>query len=76
MCRKATCGTCQKATWFGCGLHLPTVFSQIPEAERCTCEPKVEKDGVKYPPMGSPLGGVVGAMKGVFGWGESKKDEL
>jgi hypothetical protein len=23
----------------------------IPESERCTCEPKVERDGKMYPPM-------------------------
>jgi hypothetical protein len=24
----------------------------IPEAEWCTCTPKVEKEGTEYPPMG------------------------
>jgi hypothetical protein len=25
-------------------------MDSVPESERCTCEPKVEKDGKKYPP--------------------------
>jgi hypothetical protein len=25
-------------------------MDQIPEAERCTCEPKVEVEGKSYPP--------------------------
>lgn len=39
-----------KATWRGCGQHVPTVMDKIPEDQRCTCEPKVEKEGKKYPP--------------------------
>ncbi|TVY27913.1 hypothetical protein LHYA1_G003012, partial [Lachnellula hyalina] len=50
MCRKATCATCQKSTWFGCGSHVPSVMDSISEDERCICEPKVEKDGKTYPP--------------------------
>jgi hypothetical protein len=45
--------TTEKATWWGCGQHVPSVIDQIPEAERCGCEPKVEKEGKKYPPMGA-----------------------
>ncbi|KAL1306887.1 hypothetical protein AAFC00_005533 [Neodothiora populina] len=50
MCRKQQCSKCNKASWFGCGLHVPSVMDQIPESERCTCEPKVEREGKKYPP--------------------------
>ncbi|EYB23955.1 hypothetical protein FG05_11706 [Fusarium graminearum] len=42
----------ERATWWGCGNHVPAVMSNIPEHEWCTCEPKVEKDGGKYPPKG------------------------
>ncbi|KAE9977449.1 hypothetical protein EG328_002035 [Venturia inaequalis] len=52
MCKKATCSTCQKSTWWGCGSHVPMVMDSIDESERCTCTPKVEKDGKEYPPMG------------------------
>lgn len=42
----------EKSTWWGCGSHVPMVMDSIDESERCTCTPKVEKDGKKYPPMG------------------------
>ncbi|KAK5023986.1 hypothetical protein LTR16_012346, partial [Cryomyces antarcticus] len=42
----------EKATWWGCGNHVPMVMDPIPEEERCTCEPKIEKEGNKYPPKG------------------------
>jgi len=50
MCHKAACSTCSKLTWFGCGQHVPSVMDAIPTEGRCTCEPKVEKDGKEYPP--------------------------
>ncbi|KAF2770447.1 hypothetical protein EJ03DRAFT_310784 [Teratosphaeria nubilosa] len=53
MCMKATCSKCQKTTWRGCGSHIPSVMDNIPQNEQCTCEPKVERDGKKYPPAGS-----------------------
>ncbi|KAF5876311.1 uncharacterized protein Bfra_002715 [Botrytis fragariae] len=43
-------GAAEKETWFGCGQHLPSVFSSIPADQECTCIPKFEKDGVQYPP--------------------------
>ncbi|KAL3487486.1 hypothetical protein BJX62DRAFT_240978 [Aspergillus germanicus] len=53
MCMKAICSTCQKTTWWGCGAHIPAVLDCVPESERCTCTPKVERDGKEYPPKGS-----------------------
>ncbi|KAI1610339.1 hypothetical protein EDD36DRAFT_443892 [Exophiala viscosa] len=50
MCMKRTCSTCQKATWFGCGKHIPSVMDSIAEDDRCTCKPTVEVDGKTYPP--------------------------
>lgn len=41
-----------KATWWGCGQHVPMVMDSIPDSERCSCEPKVERDGHTYPPQG------------------------
>ncbi|KAK2623927.1 hypothetical protein QTJ16_006561 [Diplocarpon rosae] len=52
MCMKTTCAKCQKTTWFGCGLHIPSVLDGVAEEERCSCEPKVERDGKQYPPKG------------------------
>ncbi|GAB7360842.1 hypothetical protein MBLNU230_g0828t1 [Neophaeotheca triangularis] len=65
MCHKAVCSTCQKTTWFGCGAHVPQVLDAVPEPERCDCEPRVEKSGKQYPPMG----GAFGMIKGMFGMG-------
>ncbi|KAI1339612.1 hypothetical protein F5Y15DRAFT_383224 [Xylariaceae sp. FL0016] len=53
MCMKATCGSCSKTTWWGCGQHIPGVLDQISSDEWCTCEPKVEFNGKKYPPKAS-----------------------
>ncbi|KAE8371479.1 hypothetical protein BDV26DRAFT_276038 [Aspergillus bertholletiae] len=50
MCMKATCSTCHKTSWWGCGAHIPAVLDAVPETERCTCTPKVERDGKEYPP--------------------------
>jgi positive regulator of sigma E activity len=47
---KVTCGSCNKATWYGCGSHIPSVMDNIKEDEWCTCEPKVEVGSKKYPP--------------------------
>ncbi|KAI1767661.1 hypothetical protein GGR53DRAFT_83082 [Hypoxylon sp. FL1150] len=50
MCMKATCKTCGKTTWFGCGSHIPSVLDHVSADEWCICEPKVEVNGTKYPP--------------------------
>ncbi|PMD64287.1 uncharacterized protein K444DRAFT_521499 [Hyaloscypha bicolor E] len=82
MCMKTTCSTCQKATWSGCGAHVPGVMDSIPANERCSCEPKIERDGKKYPPQGSnPLiGAISGAVGGLWkmvggSGGEKKKGD-
>ncbi|EME81051.1 uncharacterized protein MYCFIDRAFT_26709 [Pseudocercospora fijiensis CIRAD86] len=56
MCKQAVCGTCSKSTWWGCGQHVPMVMDLIPESSRCTCEPKIEREGKQYPPMGKQPG--------------------
>jgi len=63
MCMAASCPTCQKTTWRGCGLHVPGVFNNVPEEKRCTCGPKVERDvggkKLEFPPKygeGKPTG--------------------
>ena len=35
MCRPATCKTCGKKTWAGCGQHVDQVMSGVPRADRC-----------------------------------------
>lgn len=42
-----------KATWVGCGYHVPQVMDGIPKEQWCTCEPRVDKNGQQYPPRGS-----------------------
>lgn len=37
MCRKATCETCSKPTFAGCGMHIEAVLGDVPKAQRCSC---------------------------------------
>ncbi|GAA1558222.1 hypothetical protein GCM10009827_093950 [Dactylosporangium maewongense] len=40
MCQRATCKTCGKATYTGCGNHVDTVLAGVPQSQRCACEAK------------------------------------
>ncbi|CAA6657657.1 unnamed protein product [Spirodela intermedia] len=46
MCYAVKCGTCGKSTWAGCGRHVASVYSQIPEGQHCLCR---RWPGVKLP---------------------------
>lgn len=35
MCRAATCKTCGKTTWAGCGQHVDQVMRNVPNGQRC-----------------------------------------
>lgn len=35
MCRPATCKTCGKTTWAGCGQHVATVRAGVPTGQWC-----------------------------------------
>ena len=35
MCRSATCKTCGKTTWAGCGQHVDQVMAGVPRTDRC-----------------------------------------
>lgn len=37
MCMPATCGTCGKASYAGCGMHVEDVLSGVPAEHRCEC---------------------------------------
>jgi hypothetical protein len=37
MCQRATCKTCGKATYRGCGMHVEQVLAGVPKAQRCDC---------------------------------------
>jgi hypothetical protein len=41
MCRPASCRTCGKTTWAGCGQHVDQVMRTVPQAQRCQGHPKV-----------------------------------
>lgn len=41
----------EKRSWWGCGKHVPKTMDEVPEDQRCDCEPKVEREGKSYPPM-------------------------
>jgi hypothetical protein len=42
MCRPATCKTCGKTTWAGCGQHVAQVKASVPAANWCGGHPKAE----------------------------------
>ncbi len=35
MCQPATCRTCGKTTWKGCGQHVDQVMRGVPTTQRC-----------------------------------------
>jgi hypothetical protein len=37
MCQRATCKTCGKATYRGCGMHVEQVLAGVPKTQRCDC---------------------------------------
>lgn len=41
MCQRATCSTCNKATYKGCGQHVEQVLKGVPSNQRCSCPPGV-----------------------------------
>ncbi|RYN25650.1 hypothetical protein AA0113_g5106 [Alternaria arborescens] len=49
MCKKASCDSCNKTTWWGCGKHVAGVMESVPKEQWCTCAPQ----GNQYPPMGT-----------------------
>ncbi|KAI8221756.1 putative sterigmatocystin biosynthesis P450 monooxygenase STCB [Colletotrichum sp. SAR 10_77] len=49
---KKTSPKLAKATWRGCGQHIPSALSGVPEDQWCTCTPKVTVNGKEYPPAG------------------------
>ncbi|WP_430867252.1 hypothetical protein [Demequina aurantiaca] len=38
MCSPATCETCGKTTWAGCGLHVEEALADVAQKDRCACE--------------------------------------
>ncbi|KAK0621311.1 hypothetical protein B0T17DRAFT_283957 [Bombardia bombarda] len=76
MCYGATCPTCSKQAWKGCGSHLSTVFSGVPEDKWCVCEPKVDVNGTSYPPQAASGGvSMPSWMKSWTGTGSAAQKE-
>lgn len=38
MCYPATCNSCSKVTWSGCGMHVDQVMVNVPKEQQCTCK--------------------------------------
>ncbi|KAH7846151.1 hypothetical protein Vadar_010496 [Vaccinium darrowii] len=38
MCYEVKCSKCGKASWGGCGFHVPSVYKRIPEGQHCQCK--------------------------------------
>ncbi len=38
MCSPATCRTCNKVTFSGCGQHVAQVMQSVPRNQRCSCD--------------------------------------
>ncbi|KAL8420023.1 hypothetical protein RB594_002976 [Gaeumannomyces avenae] len=77
MCFGATCGTCSKKSWRGCGSHIPSAMSGVKEEDWCTCEPKVTVDGKEFPPAAKvsiPGAAWLGSLLGGGGGGSGKPD--
>jgi len=43
MCSAATCSSCGKTTWQGCGQHVDAVMAGVPAAQRCGCARPVHR---------------------------------
>lgn len=43
MCRAATCKTCGKTTWAGCGQHVASVKAAVPASQWCGGHEKQKK---------------------------------
>ncbi|KAI5460004.1 cytochrome P450 [Mariannaea sp. PMI_226] len=71
MCYGATCPTCSKASWRGCGSHVPQALAGIPENKWCTCNPRTKINGKEYPPAAKFEIPGVAWLTSMFGGGAS-----
>ena len=49
MCRAATCKTCGKTTWAGCGQHVDQVMAGVARADRCQGHSEAERSAAAKP---------------------------
>ncbi|KAI1376788.1 hypothetical protein F4677DRAFT_73889 [Hypoxylon crocopeplum] len=69
MCFGATCSTCSKKAWRGCGSHIPAALAGVPEDQWCTCEPRVMVNGKAYPPAAKMAIPGLSWLSSMFGGG-------
>lgn len=51
MCRPSECNKCGRASWIGCGQHIPTAMNSTPKDQWCTCKhPEDSNTSKEYPP--------------------------
>ncbi|KAH6890357.1 hypothetical protein B0T10DRAFT_560872 [Thelonectria olida] len=74
MCYGATCPTCSKKSWRGCGSHIPQALAGVPENQWCTCGPRTKVDGKEYPPAAKFEIPGVAWLTSMFGGGGRGKD--
>lgn len=43
MCQPATCRTCGKASYTGCGQHVEQVLRGVARNQRCSCPPSARR---------------------------------
>lgn len=48
-------------------------MDKVPEADRCACEPKVERDGKSYPPMANQPASLIGKAATAVLWTRGKR---
>ncbi|EPE04884.1 hypothetical protein F503_00038 [Ophiostoma piceae UAMH 11346] len=75
MCFGATCSTCSKKSWRGCGRHIPQALAGVSDADLCSCEPRVTVDGKDYPPMAAVSIPGASFISSLFGWGGASKQQ-
>ncbi len=45
MCSPATCRTCGKASYSGCGQHVDQMLAGVPQNKRCDCSSNARSSG-------------------------------
>ncbi|KAK0385761.1 hypothetical protein NLU13_6938 [Sarocladium strictum] len=75
MCFKATCPTCSKASWRGCGSHIPQALANVPQSEWCSCPPRVTVNGRQYPAAAAMAFPGYSWITGWFGGGNKPRKE-
>lgn len=64
MCRAATCKTCGKTTWAGCGRHVPDVMRHVPSASVAPATKRRPPPGSSHACSGDDRDGCIGVETG------------